>query len=244
MRGVRVPSTASDTINVSEDKGLSRTWILKRPAFVFATCTAASGFWCIKCKLKGKIIQTFTVGGGTMSIQIILWSMLIIPWLTLLFMKKEDVKRFMAVTLFAIVTGLLINDIAETLNLFIVRQTVFPLSHTMPYALSLFPVATIWVFRFTYGRFWLYMTANLVLDLFFNLLIMPLILKMGILEQNNFSTYKGLLLTLVHAVLLYGYQLWQEDALGPAVKKIFSTRLQPAAAKTIIKDEDDNDNSR
>ncbi len=106
-----------------------------------------------------------------MSNQIILWSMLIVPWLSLLLMKKEDLKSFMPVTLFAIVTGLLIDDIAGTLNLFIVRQTVFPLSHIIPYTLSLFPIATIWVFRFTYDRFWLYIITNLVLDLFFNFLI-------------------------------------------------------------------------
>lgn len=177
-----------------------------------------------------------------MSNQIILWSMLIIPWLSLLFMKKEYVKRFMPVTLFAIITGLIIDDIAGTLNLFVVRQTVFPLSHINTYTLSLFPIATIWVFRFTYERFWLYMSANLVLDLFFNFLIMRWILMIGILEQFNFSAYKGFVMTLGHAVILYGYQLWQEDAFVPAVKKLFSPRILPAATKPVFEDEDDNNN--
>jgi hypothetical protein len=55
---------------------------------------------------------------------------------------------------------------------------------------------------------------------------------------------KGLVLTLGHAVLLFGYQLWQEDALVPAVKKLFSAKLQPAAAKPAFEDEEGNNNNR
>ncbi len=34
-----------------------------------------------------------------MSNQILLWSVLILPWLTLFFMKKEDIKRLMPASL-------------------------------------------------------------------------------------------------------------------------------------------------
>lgn len=174
-----------------------------------------------------------------MSNQLILWSILILPWFTLLFMKKEEIKRYMPVALFTVVTGLIILEIGSTLNLWAVRETVFPLSYTVPYIYGTFPVVTMWVFKFTYGRFWLYVATNLVLDLGFSFLIMPWVISRGIFEIINFTNFGGLLVTTGHAFLLYGYQLWQEDVLVPAVKKLFSPKLQPAAAKPIFEDEDD-----
>jgi len=35
--------------------------------------------------------------------------------------------------------------------------------------------------------------------------------------------------------------MWQEDTLVPAIKKLFSPKLQPAATKPIFEDEDNTD---
>ncbi len=157
-------------------------------------------------------------------------------------MRKEDIKRYMPVALFTVITSLLIFEVGGTLNLWVVRETVFPLSYSLPFVFGFLPVVAIWVFKFTYERFGLYVITNLVLDLDFNFLVMPLVVSRGILELINFTYLKGFFVVTLHAFLIYGYQLWQEDALVPAVKKLFSTKLEPAATKPIFEDEDDEDN--
>ncbi len=175
-----------------------------------------------------------------MSNQFILWSTIIIPWLTLFFIKREEIKRYIPVTLFTVITSSLIFEVSRALNLFAVRETVFPLSYSFPFIYGALPVVTIWVFKFTYGRLWLYVITNLVLDLGFSFLIMPWMVSRGIVELINFSYLQGFLFNTVHAFLLYGYQLWQENALVPAVKNLFSPKPQPAATKPIFEDEYDN----
>lgn len=176
-----------------------------------------------------------------MSNQFILWSTIIIPWFTLLFMKREEIKRYMPVAFFTLITNSLFFEVSRTLNLLVVRETVFPLSYSFPFIYGAFPVVTIWIFKFTYERFWLYVITNLVLNLGFNFLIMPWVVSRGIVGLINFTYLQGFIVTMVHAFLLYGYQLWQENALVPSVKKIFSPRLQSAATKPFFEDEDNKD---
>lgn len=176
-----------------------------------------------------------------MSNQIILWSMLILPWLTLFFMRKEDLKRFIPVAAFTVISGSIIVEVFSTLNFWAVRETVFPLSYTIPYIYGALPVITIWIFKFTYGRFWLYVATNLVLDLGFSFLIMPWVVRRGIFEIISITYFQGFLVTTVLAFILYGYQLWQEDTLVSVVKNSFS-RPQPAVTKLLIKNKDEESN--
>jgi hypothetical protein len=61
-----------------------------------------------------------------MSNSIIMWSMFFIPWSSLFFMKKEEVKRWMPVTMFAVVLTTIIHDIGTTLGFWATRESIFP----------------------------------------------------------------------------------------------------------------------
>lgn len=184
-----------------------------------------------------------------MSNQTLLGLVLILPWLTLFFMRKDEIKRFMPVALFTIITANIITEVGETFNLWVVKETIFPLSHTLTYELSLVPVLTMWLFKFTYGRFWRFIFADAIINIGFIYILMSFISARGIYEEfpsqplglTNFLTVAihGPLLPTIHGALLYVYQMWQEDALVPAMKKLFSPQLQTAATKPIYKDEDD-----
>jgi len=93
--------------------------------------------------------------------------MLILPWFTLFFMKRGEIKRYMPVALFAIVLTTIIHDIGITLGFWVVQEAAFPFNEMMPYFYGLIPVLTIWIFKFTNGRFWVYMVTNAILDLGF-----------------------------------------------------------------------------
>lgn len=178
-----------------------------------------------------------------MNNQVILWAMILLPWLTLFFMKKEDIKRYMPVALFSIITSMIIVEVGGTFKLWTLRETISPLRHTFAYHLGLAPVVTIWLFKFTYRKFWRYIVVDAIYNLGFAFIFTPWLAARGIRENIQATSLSLFIIVTMHGILLYVYQLWQEDALVPAVKKLFSTKLQ-AATKPLLKDEDDNKDNR
>jgi len=66
-------------------------------------------------------------------------------------------------------------------------------------------------------------------------------LEIGGIKDLNTSTLTVLLITYVLAILLYGYQMWQEEALISVERHQFSPSLQPAAKKKLSEDEENKD---
>ena len=175
-----------------------------------------------------------------MSNQIIQWSMFILPLLTLFFIKREDIKRYIPVALFATVLTTIILDVGITLGFWVVRESVFPFNELFPYYLGAMPVLVLWVFKFTYGRFWVYLITNLILDVGFNFFLLDYFLPVrGIFGLVGISPLQSLPITLTHAVLIYGYQIWQEGVFDISERTSFSPNLQPAASKPLDQDEKD-----
>jgi len=172
-----------------------------------------------------------------MSNQVILWLTFIVPWLTLLFMKKEDVKRFMPVTIFAAITGLIVGEIGVRIGLWVFRETTFPLSMMSTFMYGI-PVVATWIFRFAYGDFRLFLIADALVNFLFAFFMLPWLSSRGILIFN--ASLITFFIATAHGILLYGYQMWQEDALAPAMKKLFSAKLQPAT-KPLFRDRDEDD---
>ncbi len=71
-------------------------------------------------------------------------------------MKKEDLKRFMPVALLTLISGVIVTEAGVGTGLWAVRETTFPLVMTPTYIFGTMPVIAIWIFTFTYGRFWLF----------------------------------------------------------------------------------------
>lgn len=147
-----------------------------------------------------------------MSNQLILWSMFVVPWLTLLLMKKEDVKRLMPVGLLSALTSVIIHETGLTFNWWIALETAYPLQ-LMPYLIGLNPVLTMWVLKFTFRKFWWYLAVEIVLNAGFNIIFLGWLLStLGILKTNQ-NPFIGICLTTSHGMALYAYQLWQDGAL-------------------------------
>ncbi|MDQ0902223.1 hypothetical protein QFZ80_006051 [Paenibacillus sp. V4I7] len=69
-----------------------------------------------------------------------------------------------------------------------------------------------WVFHFTFGRFWLYVVANLLLDAFYAFVFHRIEEKLGIADLINVKHYHILLLMVGISFILHPYQRWQEKA--------------------------------
>ncbi len=175
-----------------------------------------------------------------MSNTVILWSMIIVPILSLFFMKKADIKRFAPVALLTAATGAIIVESGITLRLWAVKETLFPLNQMPPYIYAAIPIFTMWIFKFTYGRIWLYVITNAIIDVGFAFVILPWLVRIGIFEFLS-SSLLVYLINIVHEFILYGYQMWQDNILVQADKPARLLMPQPAAAKPCPEEDNNPD---
>lgn len=177
-----------------------------------------------------------------MSNQVILWSMLIIPWFTLLFMKKKEIMYYMPVAFLSMSASALIHDMGLRLEFWFLIETAYPFYQLEPYLFGFLPVLTIWVFKFTYKRFWVYMITNLLLDIGFSYFFLNVFLPSKRILSLGIPPYYVLMINIFHALLLYSYQFWQDKALVLLDEKSnILPGLHPVATKPLPKDPKDKD---
>ncbi|HEX9061211.1 MAG TPA: hypothetical protein VF941_13605 [Clostridia bacterium] len=140
-----------------------------------------------------------------MNNQLLMWSLFILPWLTLFFINRKDLKRFMPATLFTALTSGIILQVGYSTNLWYFREASFPLI-----MYGLLPIASLWVIRFTYSSFRIYMVTNAILDLVFAFVIIPCFGRVGVFGVWNWTSVSVYIINLIHSFLIYVYQKWQE----------------------------------
>lgn len=140
-----------------------------------------------------------------MNRQVLLWTMFFLPWLTVLFMNKRELKRFMPAALFTAFSSGVILQAGYALKLWYFREAGFSVV-----MYGLLPIFALWIIRFTYGRFWLYSGVNFVLDLGFAFVIIPWFGSRGVFGVGPWTSIFVFSINIVHAALIYGYQKWQE----------------------------------
>ncbi|GAB6180926.1 hypothetical protein JCM14036_22450 [Desulfotomaculum defluvii] len=140
-----------------------------------------------------------------MSNQFIILLLLVVPWLTLLLMKKEDLKRFMPAALFTAFTSGIIYELGVMAEFWYFREVAFPLI-----MFGLLPVAAIWVLSFTYGQFWRYAITNAILDLGFAFVLFTWFGWRELIGVGPWTRIIVYIINFLHSILIYGYQIWQE----------------------------------
>lgn len=89
--------------------------------------------------------------------QISLWGMLVIPWLSLFFLKKSSLRRFMPVAIFAALLVMMVFEIGYVFNWWMVHEVIVPWGHvtSFPLTYGTFIPGTIWIYHFTFDKsFW------------------------------------------------------------------------------------------
>ncbi|HEY0827960.1 MAG TPA: hypothetical protein VGE40_07695 [Bacilli bacterium] len=141
----------------------------------------------------------------------IMWGCIIVPWLSLLLMKKDTVKRFMPVSIFTSLLMTIYNELGYTFRWWEVKQTIVPWVITyVPFVYGSFLAGTIWIFYFTYGRFMMYFLTNIIVDFIFMFPVSRGFELLGMYElvnRNRWNIYFDLILI---SLVIFGFQLWQE----------------------------------
>ena len=145
--------------------------------------------------------------------EVILWSLFIIPLLSLIFIGHSHLRKYMPVALFVTVVNTIIYQVAYHYNWWR-EMGLFEWDKVanVPWVYSAYLVATIWIFKFTYRKFWRYLIVNLILDGSYIYIWYPIQRKLGMAEGwlPAFTTY---LIMIAVSLLIYLYQMWQEDEL-------------------------------
>ncbi|MBT2686626.1 hypothetical protein J7I93_00350 [Bacillus sp. ISL-47] len=145
-------------------------------------------------------------------IKLVVWSIFIIPWVSLFFLNQSVLRRYMPVALLATVLNTIVAQLAWTYNWWEFKETLFSWDKIAPLftVYSIFLAGTIWIFYFTFRKFWLYFIVNIIVDLFYGFVFTKFLNSLHIRENGSFSPMANLLAMTILAVLLYIYQLWQE----------------------------------
>lgn len=72
--------------------------------------------------------------------------------------------------------------------------------------LGLFPLGCLWIFHLTFGKFWLYLAANLANNLFYAYPMVAFLKKIDFIKYAKFTRLHHVIVTMVYSILLYGYQ--------------------------------------
>lgn len=146
------------------------------------------------------------------ALKTILWILLVVPWITLLMMKKEHIKRYMPVAIFGSLLVTIWNELAYNLHWWKFTTTLAPsLITNIAFIYGTFLVGTIWIFRFTFGNFGLYLLTNIAIDSFLAFPANYVFERIGLYRLINYSSWNILITAVALSIVFYLYQLWQEE---------------------------------
>ncbi|MCZ8520366.1 MULTISPECIES: hypothetical protein [Paenibacillus] len=150
-------------------------------------------------------------------VKVILWAFFILPWLSVFLMDRSAIRRYMPVALFATVLNTIAYQIAWTYNWWQYKITLFAWDkvaqiHTV---YGVFLVGTLWIFHYTFRKFWVYMLVNLGTDLIYAYGFRTLWKILGVTAPQGIMPPIGSVIIMTgFALLLYAYQMWQEGIWG------------------------------
>ena len=145
--------------------------------------------------------------------EIILWLMLILPWLSLCFINKHSLRRFMPVAILASLLVTMVFEMAFTFNWWTVKEAILPWGHitSIPLTYGVFFAGTIWIYHFTFNKsFWVYILSNVIVDAIYAFVGLNVLIHFGIYELEDMGTLGIFILMFVISVIIYIYQKWQD----------------------------------
>lgn len=135
----------------------------------------------------------------------------ILSWITVYFIPKNTVKRYLP---------------ASTMSALLVMTTVFIGTHyhswevkggtktrifnILSVILGPFSVGTLWIFRLTFGKFWLYLLTNFVQNLIYAFPILAFFEKINFIKYVKFTRIHHLIASMTFSLIIYGFQYFLE----------------------------------
>jgi len=173
--------------------------------------------------------------------QVLLWVMVIVPWLSLFLMKKKDIRRYIPAGLFSSFLLVILQEVGVANSWWYFRETIYPLGVFTPFTESIDLILPMWVLKYTYGRFRYYILVQILGNVGFFFFLLPWYASRGIMSWPAYAGLIAFSFSVVINLLVYRFHMWQEGVFDCSEKTKASVALRPAAAKPLPKGPKDKD---
>ncbi|MEH7494987.1 hypothetical protein [Neobacillus niacini] len=138
-------------------------------------------------------------------------AMLVLSWLTIPLLGKKAIKRYLPASFLMAIVVWLEGKLAKKRKWWWYYVKIHPkLTGGFPLIWGPFLIGSIWILRFTYGKFKWYVLLNLVVDTIFTYKFVDMLKDLGIASLVRLKKYQLSILFFVKSLLLYGFQVIRE----------------------------------
>ena len=143
--------------------------------------------------------------------RLILIVMVLLSWSSLLFLGRQDLKKYLPAALFIGFVTKITHKIAQKRKWWRFEESIHPkISGEDTWAWGLFFPTTLWILKLSFGRIWSYITYNFVLHTSFVYLLLSLLKRLKIVSLVKLSKRQYLLVLFCREILLYLFQFSKE----------------------------------
>ncbi|MED3553105.1 hypothetical protein [Cytobacillus praedii] len=137
--------------------------------------------------------------------------MIILPWLSILFIGKKTLKRFLPGSIFMSLYLIAEGRFAEKKKWWWFPYSIKPnVLAEFPLIFGPFLVGSLWILKYTYGKFNLYLLVNIIIDSFFTYFGLKWLKKIGYVSLIRLNKFKLSIVFLIKSFVLYGFQVVYE----------------------------------
>jgi hypothetical protein len=142
--------------------------------------------------------------------------LMILPWFSVPLLGKDAFKRFLPAGLFISLVVRMVNFVAKKRRWWWWYETLHPkMSGVIPFMWGPFLIGTLWILKWTYGKFLRYITLNIIVDGAFTYGLVYYLQKFGIASLVRMKKTPLMFIFMVEALLLYGFQFFKEKLFKP-----------------------------
>ncbi|HZH58011.1 MAG TPA: hypothetical protein VEY70_00155 [Metabacillus sp.] len=137
--------------------------------------------------------------------------MTLLPWLSVPLLTAKTFKRFLPGALFMSLYVTAEGYLGEKKKWWWFPLSVRPnVIGELPLIFGPFLVGSLWILKYTFGKFNLYMFINIVVDAFFTYFTIDWFKKIGYVSLVRLTKFQLSLLFLVKSIVMYGFQVVYE----------------------------------
>ncbi|MCY8231752.1 hypothetical protein [Priestia endophytica] len=140
--------------------------------------------------------------------------MIILPWFSVSLLGKDAFKRFLPAGLFISLVVHIVNFIAKKRRWWWWFEAISPkVTWVIPFTWGPFLVGSMWILKWTYGKFFHYILLNLIIDGAFTYGLVYYFQKFGMFSLVRMKKIQLMYVFMVDALLLYCFQFFKEKLL-------------------------------
>jgi len=138
-------------------------------------------------------------------------ALVLIPWLTMLFIGKRSLKRYSFSGIFIIIFEIINHIYGHKRKWwkFYDKPKLF-VRDELPFSIGPYMPLSMWLLKYSYGNFKKFVLLNVIADGIFAFIIMDVLKKMKILRLNRINKFQFFIYIHYKAYLLYGVQFLYE----------------------------------